>query len=76
MMSCDSASEQSYEQKYQWCLATEAFLGWKELIDAKQKASKAGEKERYHRLSTLSTKAWRRYVRRWSCARSLPLEIS
>lgn len=68
---CDPSPARPNEKKYQWRLATEAFLAWKRLADAKQKASRAGEEERYHRLTTLSTKAWRRYVRRWSSARSL-----
>jgi hypothetical protein len=57
---------------YSWRLTTEAFLVWKRLIEATQRAWKAEKKERYHRLVTLSTKAWQRYVRRWSRARNLP----
>ena len=72
IMSCDPPVARTYEKKYQWCLATEAFLSWKRLIDAKRKARRVDEKERYKRLSTLSTRAWQRYLRRWLRARSLP----
>ena len=58
------------DKKYNWRLAMEAFLGWKRLIDARQAASRANEKERYRRLSRLSTRAWHRYVRRWENAKA------
>jgi len=68
----DPASARVDKASYNWRLTTEAFLVWRQLIEAKQRAWKADEKERYHRLVTLSTKAWQRYVRRWLRARSLP----
>jgi hypothetical protein len=70
--SSDPAGAQLDSVTNNWSLTTEAFLAWKQLIEAQQRAWKADEKDRYHRLVTLSTKAWQRYVRRWSCAKSLP----
>jgi hypothetical protein len=71
-MGGDSPARQPDNEKDQWRLATDAFLNWKRLADAKRTAKRAGEKQRCERLATLSIKAWQRYVRRWSHARTLP----
>jgi len=70
IISRDPADALPNEKRYKWRLAMEAFLGWKRLIDARQAASRANEKERYRRLATLSTKAWQRYLRRWANAKA------
>jgi hypothetical protein len=57
-------------KNYEWQLVTDAFLTWKLVSDAKRQANKARQKERYDRLSKLSTKAWQRYLRRRALARN------
>jgi hypothetical protein len=49
----------------EWGLVLEAFLFWKQLYDAERGAHKAGDLERHERLGALTSKAWRRYKRRW-----------
>ena|SRR6476620_10580064 len=66
---CDPTGSRLDNEPDKWRLVTDAFLDWKLMVDEKRRAKKAGEQERSDRLSALSTKAWQRYVRRWSSAR-------
>ena len=47
-----------------WRLTTEAFKSWKHLCDHKEVARLAKDDEGHARLSDLSVRAWRRFLRR------------